>query len=525
MRMLSGRMHWLMVGLALLVSAQGFTTVEVRGQAPLKPATAAAKKQMAAQTASYAGPMASPYGMPPGMGGLPGGMMPGMPGAPMSMAFPGPAPMEVTYASALGHRACDAGCDSMGGCGSCGGCNTCGGMACGGRGCGLMGGRSGSLLGGGCGMCGGSGCGACGSSLFGGRLLGMLGPLAPFVEGSGGAQRWFDVYAGTIGLRRTSDFGGFSTATQDLTTGQFERSFLISTDGTGTGTPRLRTNDLDLDRIRYGAEIIANLQTGVGSNLEARYFGLNNWETSATASVVASGNPTLYSAFSVFGTVPTNGFDDTDRSFIHTISYNSELHNGEINYRRRWVSPAAWAQGSWLAGVRYFDLDERFGFNATGSNNNTFTFNQLRFFNFDTRTRNQLTGFQMGGDFWVNVVPGIQVGVEGKAGIFGNHAEVEAQAFSNSIPGAREFMQDGKTAYLTEFTASTVYRLTHSWSVRASYNLLYVDNVALAPENVNTRDFSNAIGLGSFTPSRFPFMDVDGEVLYQGWSIGGEWLY
>ena len=78
----------------------------------------------------------------------------------------------------------------------------------------------------------------------------------------------------------------------------------------------------------------AAIQTGVGSNVEARYFGLNNWDTSATFSTVASGNPTLYSIFSNFGQSPANGFDDTDRSFIHSISYNSEMHNGEVNFRR-----------------------------------------------------------------------------------------------------------------------------------------------------------------------------------------------
>lgn len=511
MRMLSERMHWLTVGLALLVSAQGFMSNHASGQAP---------------------------GMMPG-GGMPGGGMM-MPDAPMSMSFQGPPPMDVVYAGAHSRRgSCDASCDAMGGCQGCCGCNECGGNACGGLGCGLLGGGGllneglgkGGLLGS-CRACGGMGCGACAGGagsgcLFSGKLLGLLGPLAPYSEGGAGAQRFFDIYAGTIGLQRTSSFGGFANAVQDVTTGQFGRSTLISTDGV-SGTPALNTTDLDLEKMRYGLEIIANLQTRAGSNLEARYFGLNNWEVSRTASTVATGNPTLFSAYSLFGTNPggvTPGFDDTDRSFIHTVSYNSELHNGEVNYRRRWVSPFRAVQGSYLAGIRYFDLDERFGFAATGSNDNTFTFSQLRFFNHDTRTRNQLTGFQIGGDMWVNVVPGIHVGVEGKGGIFGNHAEVESQIFANSIPGAREFLQDGQTAYLAEFTASAVYRLSYSWSLRGSYNLLYVDNVALAPENFNVRDLSNALGSGAFTASRFPFIDTDGEVLYQGFSVGGEYTW
>ena len=178
-----------------------------------------------------------------------------------------------------------------------------------------------------------------------------------------------------------------------------------------------------------------------------------------------------------------------------------------------------------MAGVRYFDLDESFSFSAIGSNNNTFTFDQLRFFNQNTITRNELTGFQIGGDLWASVLPGLQAGVEAKGGVFGNHAEVETQIVANSIPSATEFLQDGKTAYLGELTASIVYRLTYSWSVKTSYNLLYVDNVALAPENYNTRDLSNVLGSGAFTMNRFPYLDTDGEVVYQGWSIGGEYTW
>jgi hypothetical protein len=277
-------------------------------------------------------------------------------------------------------------------------------------------------------------------------------------------------------------------------------------------------------------ELMANIQVGPGGSVEVRYFGLNNWDVSRQVQV---STPTLFSNYSLYGTDPGGGpfdppgFDDTDRSFIHGISYNSELHNGEVNYRRRIQPPFSALQASWLAGIRYFDLDERFAFNAVGSRDDTFTFDQLRFFEHETRTRNQLTGFQIGGDMWLNVMPGIHLGVESKGGIFGNHAEVESQIFSNSIPGAREHLQTGKTAYLGELTASVVYRLTHSLSVRTAYNLLYVDNVALAPENHNTRDLSNALGsgTGAFTIHRFPFIETDGEVLYQGWSIGGEYLW
>lgn len=524
MTKLSGRMHWLVAGLALLTIVEGTTNREAFGQAPLKPASAAKRKA----------DVAPAYGAP---SGVPGGVMQAsgyFPDAPMSMVLEGPPPMDVVYAGA--HGSCDASCDAMGGCSSCNGCNSCGGGACGGLGCGNMGILGGGksrpgrgLLGrrGACGSCGGSGCGACGGR--GGRGGGLLGGggsgLGPYSEAGSNGQRWWDFYAGTIALARTSDVGGVSSTIQNLTTGEFESADVISTFGIA-GTPALAVSDLDFDELRWGLELAAALQVGVGSSVEVRYFGLNNWSEEATASTVASGVPTLYSIFSDFGTDPLNGFDDTDRSFVHRISYNSEIHNGEVNYRRRWMSAFGVGQGSFLVGLRHFDLDERFGFNAVGATNNTFRFDELRFFEYSTETRNQLTGVQAGGDFWVGLLPGLMTGVEGKAGIFGNHAEVESEIIANSIPGAREHMQEGKTAYLLEASAQAVYRLNYSWSLRAAYNVLYVENVALAPENYNTRDMTNAFGSSNtFTLARFPFLNVDGDVLYQGFSVGTEWMW
>lgn len=493
--MLSGKLHWLTVGLALLVSAG-----RVHGQlgVPSKPAGQSLKSKTPVRPASYMEGAAPGYEMlnPGSMGTSPGGDMP------MHLAMQGPPPMDVAMEQG-GYRDSGAYCDSMGG--------------------GILGG--GGLQGTGCSACGGSGCFFCGAGngcIGHGHCLGLLGALAPYSEGGRGSQRWFDLSVGTIALSRTSNVGSFQTGDQDIVTGAFAQTTLISTLGQA-GVPVLFSTDVDAQDLRFGLEAIANVQTGPGANVEVRYFGLNKWNDTRTVQNLAA--PDLFSVFSLYGTDPIGGFDDTDRSFIHTVSLTSELHSGEVNYRRQFVPPASWMQGGWLAGIRYLDLDERFGFAATGSRNNTFQFNQLRFFNYDTQTRNQLTGFQVGSNVWFNLVPGLMAGVEGKGGIYGNHAETDTLVSSNSIPSGTEALSDGKTAYVTEFTASTVYRLTYSWSFRASYNVLYVDNVALAQENFNTRDLSNAIGSGAFTANRVPFINTDGEALYQGFTLAGEWMF
>ncbi len=224
--------------------------------------------------------------------------------------------------------------------------------------------------------------------------------------------------------------------------------------------------------------------------------------------------------------VPTrsNGFDDTDRSILQSLSYDSAIHNAELNFRRRWVAPSRWVQGSWLAGVRYFDLDEEMSYQTVGLVNNGINLTP-RFFNLDTQARNQLTGFQVGSDGWITVVPGFMLGAEGKFGVYGNHAEVDSTILANSVAQAREARSDGETAYLSELILSAVYRVSYSWSFRASYNNLRVDNVALAPRNFNTAGLgSNGAGV-VFGGNRPTFIDVDGIAKYSGFTLGAEYLW
>lgn len=507
MRNRSGWKHWLFTGLALL-SGAGY----VQGQTG---------------SPNFAG---AGYGGAPAMGGGMNGL--GNHG-PMSIAMPGPPPMEVAYASGPGpmgsgvqpagammgggcaccEGACDTGayCDSMGmgydmggGCGEDGACSVCGTYPC------LLGSAPLRNLfrGGGIGSrrCNGDGCYACGwgnNAILPGRLTGLLGFLRPYGEG-GQSQRWFDFHVGTLALQRTDDIIGSVVTTQGV-----------------AGNPVLRTSDPAIDQLEFGLTATAALQVGPGGNLELTYFGLNKWHASATAN---STQPDLFSVISNFGTTPANGFDDTDRSINQSLTYDSAIHNGELNFRRRWVAPARWIQGSWLAGVRYFDLDEVLQYQTVGLVNNGLNLTP-RFFNLNTTARNQLTGFQLGSDTWLSVVPGFMVGMEGKYGVYGNHAEVETNILANSVAQAREHRSDGETAYLGEFMVGGIYRLSYSWTFRASYNALRVDNVALAPRNFNTAGLgSNGAGM-VFGPNRAGFIDVDGVAKYSGFSLGAEYLW
>jgi hypothetical protein len=192
------------------------------------------------------------------------------------------------------------------------------------------------------------------------------------------------------------------------------------------------------------------------------------------------------------------------------------------------MAPNPAIQGSWLGGIRYFELDEKFGFSAVGSRDNTLNFNQLRFFNMDTKTKNHLVGFQLGGDLWANIVPGISIGTELKGGVYNNNVDVESVVVSNSVRRASENLTKDTAAFLVESNVQGIYRLTYSWTLRGAYNILYVDKVALAPNNFNPRLTTTTPPtpvIQDFGINRVPFINTTGHALYHGFSFGAEFLW
>jgi hypothetical protein len=343
-----------------------------------------------------------------------------------------------------------------------------------------------------CPHCGGIGCPACGHH---GLLGGLFGWLVP--EGDGGccAMRWYDLSVDFMLLTR-DDAG---------------RDIPISSEGIG-GPIVLSTGDLDFDEapsFRFSGQF----QITAGGSIEFTYYGLFNFDSFAR--VTSDGN--LFSALSQFGQLPFGGFpNESDAADVHRIEYSSTFDNFEVNFRRRWMAPNCRYQGSWLAGARYFKLDEDFEFTSitpTGG------------LDMDVQTNNSLTGFQLGGDLWICVVPGLRVGGELKAGIFGNHAiqSTAMAAPSFGLPYAEEVKSDD-VAFVTNLDLMLLYRLNYIWTLRAGYQFLFVDGVALASENFNPTPPSIFAGLPP-NVIRTPTINDNGNVFYHGWMVGLEFMW
>jgi hypothetical protein len=339
-------------------------------------------------------------------------------------------------------------------------------------------------------------------------LLGdVLGILAPYADGGCGAPRWYDFELGVISLKR--DNSG--------------RNVAFASDGIA-GPIVLETADLDFDS-STSFKFSAMMQCGPGSNLEFTYFGLFGWTEEAT---VTSGTDNLFSPYSNFGQDPLGGFVETDEAALASIRYFTTFDNFEVNYRSRWQSPNCRYQGSWLYGVRYFQLDEDFNY-FTGTNTLTVidpgppvVNGPLAAQRTNINVNNALTGLQIGGDLWVCLLPGLRFGGEGKFGVFGNHANIDSRISTSLGDVFTESLTVGDVSFIGDVAAYATYRINYNWTFKAGYQALYVEGVSLAGENFNPQP--PAIFTGG-VPTRVATARENGNVFYHGFTATMEYLW
>jgi hypothetical protein len=148
-------------------------------------------------------------------------------------------------------------------------------------------------------------------------------------------------------------------------------------------------------------------------------------------------------------------------------------------------------------GFRYLNLRERLRINGerdqTTSNPNGSTAVETGVY--DIGTSNNLYGPQVGARLrrW-----GRKLGWEatGKAGIFASDTQQEQYVIDYPDFTERELISasDNGVAFVGELNLTAIYRLNDVWNLRAGYNLIWIEGVALAPDQL---DFSDVIGAGN----------------------------
>ncbi|MEM8495184.1 MAG: Lpg1974 family pore-forming outer membrane protein [Planctomycetota bacterium] len=328
------------------------------------------------------------------------------------------------------------------------------------------------------------------------------------------------------------------------------------------------TDSIDPD-FEPGFRIFGRYDIGPLAVLEVGYTGLLNQTENSVASATViddisgggTGEGNLFSPFSNFGVsflVPgsmaagdanpfaggisapsgpgsedLDVFDDTDRALSHTLSYDSNLQSAEVNYRRYWVGFSPRLSGTLLVGFRYTRLDEEFGFSATGidfapgtpaGGSPVLPLGTTTTASYSVNADNDLLGFQIGGDASYAVRQGIRILAEGKAGLFNNDINLTTSfSTTDGTPDPfSESFSDNQVAFISDARLAVVIDVLPSLSIKAGYELLFLNSIATAVDNINLSGIPAGV---TGVAARTTVFEDQGDALYHGAHLGVEYVW
>jgi hypothetical protein len=177
------------------------------------------------------------------------------------------------------------------------------------------------------------------------------------------------------------------------------------------------------------------------------------------------------------------------------------LHNIEINRVKR----VECTDLSWLVGFRYINFQEDIDITSTDGDNSVS--------NYRVGTENNLFGGQLGG-IWRRHENILGLEVFGKAGIFGTNL-TQGQFigdFGNTFVFRDTRSDWSTTSYLLEGGITGLVRISENWSARAGYNVLFIDGLVRASDQL---DFTDTLTSGTL-------IDDSGEAFMHGANVGLE---
>jgi hypothetical protein len=201
-----------------------------------------------------------------------------------------------------------------------------------------------------------------------------------------------------------------------------------------------------------GPDIRLIRRLGDALDVEARYFGIDGWSSSATA---GDPNGVVFDGFNVAG------FSQTQQ-----MNYWSRLYSIELNGR-------GWCR-DWFPlvfGFRTMQLHEHFQLNSLAPTLVT---------GIDTTTNNFLYGLQIGAEpvFWNRGGKFRAAGLI-KAGVYDNLAAQNTRFPTEGLAlGAERHV----SAFVGELGLTGSYSITERITLRGGYQVMWLSNMALAPD-------------------------------------------
>jgi hypothetical protein len=201
----------------------------------------------------------------------------------------------------------------------------------------------------------------------------------------------------------------------------------------------------------------------------------------------------------------TNNFFFADEASVH---YESEINGAELNCVCCCCccDDCCCRSVEWIYGFRYLNVNEDFGITSTDLQESTSEY--------DIHTNNNLFGAQVGSRVRRSCGRWSWEGT-GKVGLFGNAAEQHSDPivdFPNFVirPGRSE--STGDVAFVGDFNLTAIYQINSVWGARIGYNVIVIEGVALAPDQL---DFTN-------TPTSGSGISTDGGIFLHGVNMGVE---
>jgi hypothetical protein len=229
----------------------------------------------------------------------------------------------------------------------------------------------------------------------------------------------------------------------------------------------LSTADLDLG-IATGFDFELIQRIGANADVAVRYFGVNDWHTSQAANDA--------------GMVRFVGFGASATAEAEQFDYSSRLYNTEVNLRW-WI----WQGVPALVGFRTLQLHERFADTALAPSAVAL----------DCQTSNYLYGLQIGVEPALFGAGWFRLDTRFKVGAYGNVAS-ENTVFP--LVGMDLGKRATHTSFVGEIGVLGGLRFSRHIMFRGGYEMLWITDVALAPDqsrSVNLSDATAAINLSS----------------------------
>ena len=225
-------------------------------------------------------------------------------------------------------------------------------------------------------------------------------------------------------------------------------------------------------------------------DIELMYFQIDGWNS--TRRLDPNGDVLEFSA--------PGGFTVRSITDPMQFDYSSKLYNGELNLR--W-NPTC--RITLLAGFRWVELRENLNGALVPATVESF---------WNTNTKNDLYGFQIGTDTKLWEYGCFSIDGLVKAGIFNNHAE-QTTAVNEGETVESFTASTNHVAFLGEVGLQCKYQVTCNLTLRAGYEAIWIDGLALAPGQIPvTNVVAQDIGI-----------DSNGGVFYHGATAGFEYKF